>query len=510
MGFIRSVATVSTFTLLSRITGFIRDVLIAHTIGAGGAADAFLTAFRFPNLFRRLFAEGAFSSAFIPLYTSILTASGRTIADTFARQAMSGLALVLLVVVIIVEVVMPWITLLLAPGFQAIPGKVNLTTNLARLIFPYLLFISIISLQTSVLNSLNKFAATAVTPVILNLSMIFSLLAITSVVGCPSYALALGVSISGVLQFLWLLTICLWSGIYLIPVRPQWNSAIRTLFNRISPVVFGAGVYQVNLFFDTILASLVSNGAVSFLYYADRVNQLPIGVIGVAVSSVLLPLLSRQISAGHKNNALTSQNRAIKLALLLTLPSAVSLFVLANPIISVLFERGAFGPIEREATASALSVLSIGLPAFILNKILTPIFFARHDTKTPTKAALLAMLLNVFFSLILIKPLAHVGIALSSSLSSWFNIGILGTILYCKEELRLDNDLIGYTVRLVLNSFLLYLFLMIGMTILSTWLLDSNTFLGKGSALVVLILSGLTIFTILARATGLLCLINLH
>ncbi|KAF0144320.1 MAG: virulence factor, partial [Rhodospirillaceae bacterium] len=452
MVLLKSVATVGAFTLISRITGFARDILIANALGAGLVADAFFAAFKLPNLFRRLFAEGAFSAAFVPLYASTIETDGRTAANAFATRALSTLTMILLAIVGLIEVVMPWVLLLFAPGFRDVPGKMELAVTLARITFPYLLFISIVSLQAGVLNSLNRFAAAAATPVLLNLSMIAFLVGVTPFTTGPAHALAWGVSAAGLLQLVWLSVICARTGARLALTWPRLDARVRTLLRRIIPVAFGAGLYQINLAIDTVLASLVADGAVSFLYYADRVSQLPLGVVGVAVGTALLPLLSRQIGAGLVDDAMANQNRAIEFALLLTVPAAVALVVLASPVVMVLFERGAFGVAERQATAAALAAFAVGLPAYVLNKALTPAFFARHDTVTPVKVAAVALVANVLLSLLLMGPLAHVGIALSSALSAWLNVAVLGGLLYRRKQLRFDARLKTRLPRLLVIS----------------------------------------------------------
>lgn len=441
MSLFRSIATIGSFTLLSRITGFARDILIAGFLGAGTVADCFFVAFKFPNLFRRLFAEGAFNAAFVPLFAGTAETEGKEKALLFAQQSFAMLFWGLFVFVAVMELAMPYAMHVFAPGFDAIDGKLELATELSRITFPYLLFISLVSLQGGVLNSVGKFAAAAATPILLNLTLMAALLGLTPFAETPGHALAWGTLIAGMLQFGWLVVSVRRAGYGINLTRPRLTPEVKTLLKRIVPGAVGAGVYQINLLVDTIIASFLAEGSVSFLYYADRVNQLPLGVVGIAVGTALLPVLSRQIRAGETKAALDSQNRAMEVALLFTLPACAALMVLAHPIITVLFQRGAFGPAEAQATAMALAAFAIGLPATVLIKVLAPGFFARQDTKTPVKVAMVAMAVNIVLNLALIGPLGHVGIALATAISVWVNVAILAFLLRRDGFLVLDARL---------------------------------------------------------------------
>lgn len=454
MSLFRSIATVGGFTMLSRITGLMREMMIAQYMGAGAVADAFFVAFRFPNLFRSLFAEGAFNAAFVPLFTGKLTAAkenggGEAEARSFAEQALTVMALVLGVFVALVELGMPWAIYALAPGFAGVEGKLTLAVELSRICFPYLLFISLTSLQAGVLNSVGRFAAAAGTPVLLNLVAMAGLWALAPLTATPGHALAWGTFAAGVAQFTWLVFSVRKAGMPLRLVRPRLTPEVKLLGKRIVPGAVGAGVYQVNLVINTMIASTVANGAVSYLNYADRVNQLPLGVVGIAIGTALLPLLSRQLKAGDHDGARDSQNRAMEFALLMTLPAAAALMVLAGPVIRVLFQRGSFGPAETAATADALVAFAIGLPAYVLVKVLTPAFFAREDTRTPVKVAGATMALNVALNLALVGPLAHVGMALSTALAAWFNVVVLAIILKGRGFFSMDARLKAKAPRIL-------------------------------------------------------------
>lgn len=427
--------------MVSRVLGFVRDMLIAAVLGAGPVADAFFVAFRLPNLFRALFAEGAFSAAFVPLFARSVEAEGEAKAAAFAQQAFSALLAALLVFLVVCELAMPLLIYVIAPGFSDAPEQIELAIQLARINFPYLLCISLVSLMAGILNSLGRFAAAAATPILLNLAMITAALALVPWTPTPGHALAWGVAAAGVLQFVWLFYFCGRAGIWLRVSRPRLTPQVRLLVRRALPVALGAGIYQVNLTINTALASWLPPGSVSYLFYADRVNQLPLGVVGIAVGTALLPLLSRQLRAGQSGAAMHSQNRALEFTLLLTLPAAVALIVLATPIMSVLFERGAFGPVEAEATASALAAYAAGLPAYVLIKALAPGFFAREDTRTPVKVAAASAVLNVALNLILMWPFSYVGIAVSTAIASWINALALAAILWRRGHLRIDKRL---------------------------------------------------------------------
>lgn len=452
MSLLKAITSVGGFTLLSRLFGFIRDILIANFLGAGAVADAFAVAFRLPNLFRRLFAEGAFAAAFVPVFSGSLEKESRKEAMAFANQAFSVLGLLLVLFVVLMEIFMPWIMVVLAPGFSVIEGKMEMATDFSRIAFPYLLFISLVSLQSGVLNSLHRFAAAAAAPVLLNLTFIAAMLAFPGDSVHTGYVLAWAVFVAGIVQFIWLVYHCRRENYPVRFVWPRLSPKVRVLGKRILPVVFGASLYQINLVIGTVLASLVGDGAVSYLYYADRVTQLPLGVVGVAVGTALLPTLSRQLAAGQSEAAMKSQNRGLEFALVLTLPAACALMVMPDMIIQVLFERGAFTADHARATAAALAAFATGLPAYVLIKVLTPGFFAREDTKTPVRIAVYAMLANIGLNLIFMQFWGHVGIALASSIAAWINALALGVVLKRRGELVFDARLLRCMPRVLLAS----------------------------------------------------------
>jgi putative peptidoglycan lipid II flippase len=429
MALLRSVATVGSYTLVSRLFGFARDVLTAAILGAGPVADAFFVAQRLPNLFRSLFAEGAFSAAFVPLASRALAEGGKPAARAFAEEAFAVLFAALLVFVVLGEIFMPQVMRVIAPGFEAEPGKFALVVSLTRITFPYLLFISLVALQGGLLNAVDRFAAPAATPILLNLFLIAALLAMARFGWAGGEVLALALTAAGIAQFLWLMASCARAGVMLRLRLPRLTPGVRRTLTIMGPGVLGAGVTQVNLLVSTALASLLPGGSVSFLYYADRLNQLPLGVVGIAVATAILPPLARQVHAGDEAGAASTQNRGVELALLLTLPAAIGLAVLAQPILAVLFQRGAFGPTETAETAAALAAYAVGLPAFVLVKVLAPAFFARHDTATPVKVALGSMATNLAATLLLMPFWAHVGVAFALSIAGWMQAVTLSVLL---------------------------------------------------------------------------------
>jgi len=500
MNLLRAITTVGGFTMMSRILGFVRDILIASALGAGLIADAFFIAFKLPNLFRRLFAEGAFAAAFVPIFAGKVESDGKESARVFAEQALAVLLIALLVVVILAEIFMPWLMRFVAPGFLDEPEKFDLTVFFTRITFPYLLFISLVSLFSGVLNSLGRFAAAAATPVLLNLCLIGAILFLAPFLPTPGLALAWGVAGAGVVQLIWLYVALSREGIWLRVPRPRITDDIRTLCRRALPVAVGAGVYQINLVIDMVIASLLPSGSVSYLFYADRVNQLPLGVVGVAVGTALLPLLSRQLRAGSEAAAMHAQNRALEFSLLLTLPAAVALFVIAEPIITVLFQRGAFGPDAAAATAAALSVYALGLPAYVLVKALAPGYFAREDTKTPVQISIAAMVINIVLALVLMGPFLHVGLAMAMTASAWINAGLLAYVLRRRGHLALDDRLKSRVVRMVVSSTLMGLAVYGARDYLAPYL--TGDALEKATALSALVVGGVIVYGICAQLSG--------
>ncbi|GAB4184612.1 MAG: murein biosynthesis integral membrane protein MurJ [Thalassobaculales bacterium] len=450
MTLFRAALTVGSWTALSRVTGFARDMAVAAVLGAGPVADAFFVAFKLPNLFRRLTGEGAFSAAFVPIFSARLAAQGRAAALAFAGQALSLMLLVLGIGLVAAEIFMPAILWGFAPGFVDDPLRFGLTLEFARITVVYLPLLSLVALLGGMLNATGRFSAMAAAPVLLNLVLIAALFGLAGLVPTSGHALAWGTAAAGLAQFLLLVAACRRAGILVRLPRPRLTEDTRRLFRLMGPAALGAGVTQVNLLIDTILASTLPAGAVSYLYYADRVAQLPLGIVGVALGTALLPILSARIAAGDRAGADAAASRAAEAALLLTLPAAAGIALLASPIVAVLFQRGAFGPAEAAATAAALAAFAAGLPAFVLQKVLVPQFHARQDTATPLRVALVCLGLGVAVSLSLMPVLAHVGLAVSTSVSAWANVGLLGLLLIRRGMWVPDARLRRRSLRILL------------------------------------------------------------
>jgi putative peptidoglycan lipid II flippase len=436
---LKNILTVGGWTLASRVLGFARDMLIAALAGTGPIADAFFVALKLPNLFRRLFGEGAFNAAFIPEFTGILHTEGRPSARQFAEEAFSVMAFWLSLMTIAGELLMPQLMLVLAPGFSDDPAKFALAVSLSRITFPYLLLICLAALISGVLNGLEKFTAAAASYVLFNIVSIACMVWMTPYVPTVGHALSWGVSISGFLQLLLLMAALRHNGMALRLPRPRLTPRMRLLLRRMAPGLIGAGVTQLNLAVDVIIASLLPPGTVSVLYYADRVQQLPLGVIGTAVGTALLPALSRLIRGGEAGLALTTLNRAMEYALYLTLPASLALIVTAYPVILVLFGRGAFDPTSILFSAQCLAAYAVGLPAFVVVKVLMPAFFARGDTAMPVKVGTFCVILNLSLNLAFMRPLAHIGPALATSLAAMANVLLLGAILVYRGQFRPDR-----------------------------------------------------------------------
>jgi putative peptidoglycan lipid II flippase len=438
MALIRSVATLGSYTMISRVLGFVREILTANFLGASAVSDAFFVALRLPNMFRSLFAEGAFSIAFVPIFAGKVAVDGRAEAKRFAEDALAILLVALLLFLVFGEICAPWILDVIAPGFRANADKFALALDLTRIMFPYLVFISLVALLGGVLNSLERFAAAAITPVLLNVFLIGALVGVRPLTGA---ALAWAVTASGIAQFIWLMVSCGRAGMPLSLPVPRLTPELRRLLRIMLPGVFGAGVTQINLLVSTAIASLLPTGSVSFLNYADRLNQLPLAVIGIAVGTAILPTVSRQVRTGDDRAANDTQNRGLELALLLTLPAAIALAVAALPILMVLFQHGRFSLADARATAPALAAYAGGLPAFVLIKVMAPGFFARHDTRTPVLIGAVAVAINVVLTVALGlgTGLAHVGVAMATSIAGWINAVGLSLTLARRGHFQLDR-----------------------------------------------------------------------
>ncbi len=501
MNLTRAFLTVSGLTAASRVLGFVRDVLFAAALGTGWVADAFLVAFKLPNFFRRLLAEGAFNTVFIPLFARSLEGEGEAAARRLADEVLAVLAVVLAVLVAIFEVAMPWVVTVLAPGFVDEPRKFDLAVDLTRITFPYILLISLVALFGGMLNSTGRFAAYAAAPILLNLSLIGAALLIHVLDDVHAgKAVSWGVTCGGILQLALVLHAVRRAGMVPRLLLPRLTAGVRELLRRFVPAALGAGVVQINLLIDLWVASFLTTGAISWLYYADRVNQLPLGIVGIAVGSALLPLLSRQIEARDEAGANESQSRAIELVMILCLPAAAALVVIAHPVISTLFERGAFNAADSEASASALRAFAAGLPAYVLVKVLVPAFFARKDPGTVLRIAVVGLLSNLAVMLALVWSLGHVGIALATAAAAWINAIILYVVLVRRGHFAADNRLKRRLPRMLAATAVMVAALAAAHTTRDEWWSADSGHLA--AYLAILVTLGFVTYAVTARQLG--------
>jgi len=458
MNLLKATGTIGGLTLASRVLGLLRDSLFARIVGAGFASDAFLVAFRLPNMFRALFAEGAFASAFVPMFNQKVTdpeGRGLPAGLDFAEAAFSVLLPTLVAMTVLLEVFAWPVTWALSGKFHGVTSdQFDFAVTLSRLTIPYLMLISLVSLLGGILNSLQKFWVNAAAPILLNLTLIVALLAFGShnpFITARNQALA--VTVSGALQLAWVAHAAWRNGVSLRPRWPRLTPEVRKLMALIWPAAAGAGAAQINLVVSTALAaSLLDHGSVTYIYMADRLNQLPLGLIGIALGTVLLPTISRLLGAGDEAGAMDTQNRGLELALLLTLPATMGLVFCGEPIAAALFGYGRYNAADTHFTAQALACFSVGLPSYILVKVLTPGFYARHDTKTPVRFAMISIGANLVLNLALILPLHHMGPPLATALSSTLNVVMLYSTLVKRGHFVMDARLKRRWWRLALAA----------------------------------------------------------
>lgn len=480
--FFKSAAIMSIGTLLSRISGYLRDVFIAKYLGSGFYSDIFFMAFKIPNFFRKLFAEGAFNSAFTPIFAGGIQSHGKNKMIIFARNIYSILLYFLLIFTLIIEIIMPYFMYIIAPGFLGDKEKLDLLIILTRITFPYLIFISLVSLMSGILNSFNKFFAVSVMPIILNaviiaFSVIFKNYSDRSFTIVLSYA----VFLAGILQLLWILFFTLKEKVFLYPVFPRISPTTKQFFSKFSSSILGSGIVQINSMVDSIVATLIP-GAVSILYYGDRVSQFPLSLIGTAIGISILPVLSKTLSKkGNKEEAQEIQENSIFLSCFLGIPAAVGLFTLAHPIIEILFQRGEFSANNTTMVANILKIYSIALPFFILSKILQTIFYAKKDTKTPMKNSLYCLIINIIFSFSLVFFIGANGIAIATTISAFFaTVSLFRKLL--KEKILIFTEILQVKLLKII-----YISVIMGISIIC-----SNILLEKTELLTILklIISG--------------------
>ena len=449
MNLIASTSTFGFYTLISRILGYVRDILIAIFLGTSLFADAFFVAFRLPNTFRRLFAEGTFNAAFIPSYAGAL-AKDKKEADDFARNVFNLLFVILLFFVLIAEIFMPQLIFLIAPGFYKDPEKLMLAVNLSRITFPFLFFICLASFFGAILNSYNKFAVAAAAPIILNIILIGSIFFSQWINVSDVLTLSYAVSLAGFLQLMVLLFFVRKNFKPILSIKIKIDEKIKFFFRKLLPSIFSSGVTQINILIGTIIASFQA-GAVSYLYYADRVYQINLAVAGIAVGTVMLPELSKHVNNNNSEKIIDLQNRSLELCLFLSVPAAAALVLASDQIITSLFGYGSFDNLSVSNTAIALTFFAFGVPAFSILKIFSNFFFARNDTKTPFYLSIASVSLNIIISVSLFNRLGFVIIPIATSISSWINVFMHYYFIKKRDLHTFDNKFIYKFPRMILS-----------------------------------------------------------
>ena len=456
MNLLKSTGTFGFYTIISRLLGYLRDILIAVFLGTGMLADAFFVAFRIPNTFRRLFAEGTFNAAFVPSYSSEII-RGKQKSNKFANDIFNYLFLGLLLLTIIVEIFMPAFVSLIAPGFIGDTDKMEVAINLTRITFPFLFFICLASFFSAILNSHNKFAAAAAAPIILNIVMIFVLFFSKSLGDQIVYYLSYGVSFAGFLQLIFLYKYV--KKYYHIEFNFKFSASnkVKFFFKKLLPSIFSSGVTQINILVGTIIASFQAS-AVSYLYYADRIYQINLAIAGIAISVVVLPQLSKYVKSKKKNKISLIQNKALELSFFLSLPATVALIVGSEQIVSTLFGYGSFNETSVRNSSLALYYFALGLPAFALIKIFSSFLFANHDTKTPFYVSLISVILNIIISIYFFNDIGFIIIPIATSISSWFNSILLFLFLKNRKLFYFNNIFLVRFIKITIASILMGLF----------------------------------------------------
>ncbi|HMK69884.1 MAG TPA: murein biosynthesis integral membrane protein MurJ [Xanthobacteraceae bacterium] len=484
------ILTVGGLTLVSRLTGFLRDIMLAAILGAGPVADAFFVAFRLPNHFRAIFAEGAFNAAFIPAYARIRTQSGAAAASAFADRIFTLLIATQAALLAVALIFTPQVIEVLAPGFAHEPQQFALAVQLTRITFPYLLLVTLVTLWGGILNALRRFAAAAAAPVLLNLS-IMATLAFYALFGGAPFAAAWGVLIAGVLEAALVGGDTLRAGVLTSFRALRFDDDMRRFFRALIPATIGSAGTQLALFADTIIASFLTAGALSALYYADRIDQLPIGVIGIAVGTVLLPEMTHRIAAGDDTGARSAQNRAIEFALVLAIPCIIAFLLVPDLIMRGLFMRGRFTAGDAHAAAMTLMAYTVGLVPFVLIRSVVAPFLARGDTATPVKAALIGTAVNIVCKVALMSSLAQVGLALATSIGAWINFVLVLWLAARAGFIAVDATLRSSLVRLAAAGLAFALFLLAAAPLVAALFSSWSRFGDAAELLVVALLGGL-------------------
>ena len=492
MNLLKSTGTFGFYTIISRLLGYIRDILIAIFLGTGILADAFFVAFRIPNTFRRLFAEGTFNAAFVPSYSSEIIKSKKK-SNKFANDIFNLLFLGLLFLTIVIEIFMPTFVSFIAPGFVDDKEKMTIAINLTRITFPFLFFICLASFFSAILNSHNKFAAAAAAPIILNIVLILILFFSKSLGDKLVYYLSYGVSLAGLLQLIFLYKYV--SKHYLIKLNFKFriSNKVKFFFKKLLPSIFSSGVTQINILIGTIIASFEAS-AVSYLYYADRIYQINLAIAGIAIGVVILPQLSKYVQSNKKNKILFIQNKALELSLFLSLPATIALIIGSEQIVSALFGYGSFNETSVNKSSLALYYFALGLPAFALIKVFSSFFFANHDTKTPFYVSLISVMLNIFISIYYFDEIGFIIIPIATSISSWFNSILLFLFLKNRQLFFFNKIFFVKSIKIIIASILMGLFFNFLLSFFQNELVFSN--LIKSLYLVLSVFLGLLFYLI--------------
>lgn len=499
-GLLRSTSIVASMTMLSRVCGFIRDMVIAQLFGADAQVDAFLVAFKIPNFMRRLFAEGAFSQAFVPVLAQYSESRSRDEVKQFISHMAATLGIILLAVTLLAELAAPLVVSVFSPGFIGEPLRFNLATDLLRVTFPYLFFISLTAFVSAVLNTYGRFAIPAFTPVLLNLSLIVFAVFFSPHFQEPVTALAWGVFAAGVLQLCFQLPFLHRLGLLTKP-KIKWNDpGVKRVLLLMLPALFGVSVAQISLLLDTVFASFLPVGSIAWLYYSDRISSLPLGVFGVAIATVVLPHLSRKHADNDHDNYSKALDWGIRWVLLLGVPAAVGLLLLAGPLLTTLFQYGEFSISDVGMTRKSLLAFAVGVPSFMLVKVLAAAFYARQNIKTPVKYAVIALITNVTLMIILIFPLRHAGIALATSLASMLNSGLLLWGLLQRKIYLPSPGWKKFFIQIAMANSAMALLLYFGRGQLAQWLQWS--WRSRGSHLAILIIAAIVVYFVGLYVTG--------
>ena len=454
VGLLRSGLVVGVMTMMSRVLGMVRDVMVAALLGAGSTSDAFFVAFRIPNLMRRLFAEGAFNQAFVPVLSEYAARGNRQDTRALLNAVAGSLMVVLSIVTALGMLCSTWLIYVFAPGFREQPAQFFLTSSLLRVMFPYLLLISLAAYASSILNSWGRFSIPALTPIFLNVTMIVAV-KVAPLFPEPAKVLSWGVLAAGFVQLGFQLPFI--AQLRLLPLpKPNFrHPGVKRVLTLMGPALFGVSVAQINLMINTILASLLTAGSVTWIYYSDRMTELPLGVFGVAIGTVILPALSRRHAAQDKDHFARMLDWGIRMVLLVSVPAGLAIFMITEPLLITLFKYGRITVHDVEMTAQCLRVMSVGIVAFMLIKVLAPGFYARQNTKVPVKIGMISMASNMVLNLLLYKHLAHVGLATSTMLSACLNAGLLAFMLHRERVLVFQPGWRAFMLRLVSGSALL-------------------------------------------------------